>query len=278
MAKEHKPFLPQTLWGKIGTCALALPVLFLVLVASLVISGRVSQGRFGLAVSRGNSLSGYIPEGSMVMTLPLPPREGSYVTAMTELPDDTRDTTSDDRKRKLSVKWYDGTRLVSTDSPECYSNYEYRGRVVAWFPTQEWFPWMNTGAQKPIHIQDQAERDRANDKGKIAGVWQDVNEKWVKANCRRMTLKPDKDGKFNLGGKRQVFWVQVQGKPSTTVDAGLDSDLLSHMASISPSGEPGSLIPASKIPVPCSVIKARIERGPRNLSLPTGVTVVVWYK
>jgi len=149
MAKTNKPFLPTTWWGWTLVGVVGLVALAAVIVALLFLSAHITRGSLGLEVSHGNSLAKYVPDGSTVLTLPLSQKKETYVTAVTELPDDTRDTTSEDRKRKLSVKWYDGTRLISTDSPECYSCYEYRGRVVAWFPTHKWFPWLNTGAQKP---------------------------------------------------------------------------------------------------------------------------------
>jgi hypothetical protein len=143
-----KPFLPTTWAGWVVVGFVGLIALVSVVVALLFLSARLTGGSLGLEISRGNSLSERIPEGSTVLTLPLRQEPYTYVTAMTQLPDDARDTTDADRQRKLSVKWYNGSRLISTDSSECYSRYEYRGRVVAVLPTHKWFPWLDTGAQK----------------------------------------------------------------------------------------------------------------------------------
>ena len=120
-----------------------------ILAAASVVVGRVSGGRLGMVFVQGNSLAKYIPEGSAVVILPLPLRIRTFATAVTEVPDDVRDVESGDRQRKLSVKWFDGHRMVSTDSSEHYSRYDYRGRVVAVLPIQRLCPWLDKGAQAP---------------------------------------------------------------------------------------------------------------------------------
>jgi hypothetical protein len=122
-----------------------LGLLFLVLL--LVNMGRITGGRAGNVTSKGNSLATYIPEGSTVIVLPFPPREGDFVTAVTKIPDEADDLTEADTQSKLSVKRYCKGRLVSTDSSESYSTYEYRGRVVAILHTERVFFWLNKGAQ-----------------------------------------------------------------------------------------------------------------------------------
>ena len=140
-ARSRKPFFPATWRGWL--CATSIVVV--IILASL---GWLTNGRAGLVGVTGNSMSSVMPQGSSVITLPLPPREGDYVVALAGAPDDQSGTTREDENRSLVVKKYCGGRLVSTDDASVYSQFEYRGRVVARIPTQKILFWRDKGVQK----------------------------------------------------------------------------------------------------------------------------------
>ena len=140
-ARSRKPFFPATWRGWL--CATSIVVV--IILASL---GWLTNGRAGLVGVVGNSMSSVMPDGSSVITLPLPPREGDYVVALAGTPDDQSGMTRDDGSRSLVVKKYHNGRLVSTDDANVYSQFEYRGRVVARIPTQKILFWRDKGAQK----------------------------------------------------------------------------------------------------------------------------------
>jgi hypothetical protein len=127
---------------------LAVSIVAVIVLASL---GWLTNGRAGLFSVKGNSLMSVIPQGSSVITLPLPPREGDYVVALAGAPDDQLGMTQEDVRPSLVVKKYCDGRLVSTDDANVYSQFEYRGRVIARIPTQKILFWRDKGAQKPAH-------------------------------------------------------------------------------------------------------------------------------
>ncbi|OQA52092.1 MAG: hypothetical protein BWY43_00655 [candidate division WS2 bacterium ADurb.Bin280] len=137
-----KPFLPTTRRGWLIVAS----VVAVILLASL---GWLTNGRAGLVGVVGNSMMSVMPQGSSVITLPLPPREGDYVVALASAPDDRSGSLPGDCSRSLVVKKYHAGQLVSTDDANMYSMYEYRGRVVACVPTQKILFWRDKGAQRP---------------------------------------------------------------------------------------------------------------------------------
>jgi hypothetical protein len=143
-ARTRKPFLPTTRRGWLIVISIAV----IIVLASL---GWLTNGRAGLVGVTGNSMSSVIPQGSSVITLPLPPREGDYVVALAGAPDDPSGMTRGDENRSLVVKKYHDGRLVSTDDASVYSHYEYRGRVIARIPTQKILFWRDKSALKPIY-------------------------------------------------------------------------------------------------------------------------------
>jgi hypothetical protein len=134
-------------WRAVGRLAAIILLSLAILASAASLCGKWTGTRIGVGFVTGNSLSGYIPEGAAYVTLPLPIKPGTYVTAVTRVPDDARDATPGDFDPKLSIKWFDGQRLRSTDSGEAYSRWEYRGRVVAVLHVERLCPWLNTGAQ-----------------------------------------------------------------------------------------------------------------------------------
>jgi len=224
-AMVQKPFLPTTKCGWL--CAVTIVVVIIIL-ASL---GWLTNGRAGLIGVTGNSMSSVMPQGSSVVTLPLPPRESDFVVALAGTPDDQSDTTSRDGSRSLVVKQYHRGRLVSTDDANVYSRYEYRGRVVARIQTQKILFWRDKGSQKPataysapttqqkIVAVNQSLAERGRDKRIaeearrfysewVGGVWSSPDievEKVIDGSDRtKIAFKRDALLEFRLSQKRAV--------------------------------------------------------------------------
>ena len=139
--------LPTTTGGWITLVAVTLVALY----ALLLLAG-MHTGRIGFIPVEGNSMSSVLPWGSTVAVLPLPPREGDLVVAVVGSSDQLGDNIPEDRQGGLAAKKLSEGKLVSTDDPNTYSNYEMRGRVVAVLPTHLLFRWISPEAQISVEV------------------------------------------------------------------------------------------------------------------------------
>lgn len=128
---------------------LGIPVALCVLVALLLISGRVSGGRFGIVGVDGDSMLEF-PNASYVFVVPSIGKAPAFVVAWGSLPRGSgkfnEESTSDDDSSSLMVKLWRGGCLHSTATNQKVTEFELRGKIVsAWNP-----PWNHSGAASPI--------------------------------------------------------------------------------------------------------------------------------
>ena len=145
--RSAKKFFPTKWWEWV----VAVMLMFVVFSSAVpLVFGWVTGGRFGAVGVVGNSMASTIPNGSTVLVVPLPAREGGYVVGWVGAPDNMADSAEGDEARSLVVKKYTGGKLVSTDDPNTYSKFECRGRVISVIPTQKVLWWRDTGVQNSI--------------------------------------------------------------------------------------------------------------------------------
>ncbi|OQA51850.1 MAG: hypothetical protein BWY43_00780 [candidate division WS2 bacterium ADurb.Bin280] len=182
------------------------------LLVAFALSSWATDGRVGPVGVEFGSMASVFPPGCTVITSPLSPRDGDYVVARAGLPDDKRGATRDDATSRLIVKQYRSGKLYSTDDGNVYSTFEYRGRVVAWLPTQKLLWWRDTGVQKAVPgYKPPTELDKA-----VAGASEQVataRDKWLADNCR--VFKADK-AKIT-GGRLKGSGVVAEGSEMTVV-------------------------------------------------------------
>jgi hypothetical protein len=155
--------------------------------ATFAISGWFAGGRWGFSGVKGGSMDPTLPQGSVVVVLPLPAREGDVVVAYGSLqnPDD-----ADDSSEGLMIKRLRGKILVSDSPSGCQStSFQVRGRVVSPpIPIQRLLPSRRGAEAATLGPIPESERLDAVAEAKSRKIVQESSARAVKATGNALSI------------------------------------------------------------------------------------------